>query len=236
MPSFHTMEFVDAADRIETELELVQAFECLLKQLGISQYFLGEVSGVLPDEVLRHGNWNEEWVARYIERDYHYADAVVAKAKSTPNAFDWEALREEGLLKGKAKTVMDEAGGFGIRSGYTVPVFQANGYLAVASFEVDNDIPADRMRAALQLATVYFHARLLAFRDVSLPCDAQLTPRQRECLHWVGAGKTDWEIGEILKISEATVHTHVEKAKRHYKVPSRIQAFVEALRHHELRL
>ncbi|MEQ9590677.1 MAG: LuxR family transcriptional regulator [Parvibaculaceae bacterium] len=236
MPSFRTMEFVDAADSIETELELVQAFERLLKELGISQYFLGEVSGVLPETVLRCGNWNEEWVARYIERDYHYADAVVAKAKSTPNAFDWEAVRQEGLLKGPSKRVMDEAGEFGIRSGYTVPVFQANGYLAVASFEADVDIPADRMRAALQLATVYFHARLLAFRDTALPCDAQLTPRQRECLHWVGVGKSDWEIGEILNIAEATVHSHVENAKRLYKVPTRIQAFVEAVRHHELRL
>lgn len=236
MLSFQTMEFVDAAERVETELELVHAFEDLLKELGISKYFLGEVSGILPEAVLRCGNWNEQWVARYIERDYHYADAVVAKAKSTPNAFDWDTVREEGLLRGKSKKVMDEAREFGIKTGYTVPVFQANGYLAVASFEVEAEVPVQRVRAALQLATVYFHARLLAFRDTYLPCDEQLTSRQRECLHWVGAGKSDWEIGEILGISETTVHTHVENAKRLYKVPTRIQAVVEACRNRELRL
>ena len=180
MLSFQTMEFVEAAERVETELELVHAFEDLLKELGISKYFLGEVSGILPEAVLRCGNWNEQWVTRYIERDYHYAD--------------------------------------------------------VASFEVEAEVPVQRVRVALQLATVYFHARLLAFRDTYLPCDEQLTSRQRECLHWVGAGKSDWEIGEILGISETTVHTHVENAKRLYKVPTRIQAVVEACRKRELRL
>jgi DNA-binding CsgD family transcriptional regulator len=231
-----TMEFVATAERVATETELVKAFEGLLQEIGISQYFLGEVSGVLPDEVLRYGNWNDEWVKRYIEQDYHYVDAIVAKAKSTPKAFGWETVREEGFLSGPSKKVMDEAGEFGIQAGYSVPVFQANGYLAVASFGSGRQAPDQRTRAALQLATVYFHARLLAFRDTYLPCREMLTPRQRECLHWVGAGKSDWEIGEILNIAEATVHSHVENAKRLYKVPTRIQAFVEACRNRELRL
>jgi len=236
MLSLQTMEFVDAAERVETEFELVRAFESFLREIGISQYFVGEVSGILPNDVLRCGNWNEEWVERYIEQDYHYVDAVVAKAKSTPMAFDWETVREESFLRGRSKLVMDEAAEFGIKTGYTVPVFQANGYLAVASFDCNQNAPDQATRAALQLATVYFHARLLAFRDRYLPCDEQLTPRQRECLHWVGVGKSDWEIGEILNIAEATVHTHVENAKRLYKVPTRIQAFVEACRNRELRL
>lgn len=230
------MEFVEAAERVETESELTEAFECLLKAIGICRYHIGQMSGILPDEILLCGNWNEEWVKHYVNHHYYYADAIVAKAKSSPKAFDWETVKEEGLLKGPSKKIMDEAGEFGIQSGYTVPVFQANGYLAVASFESGRAAPNKRTRAALQLATVYFHARLLRFRDTYLPCSELLTPRQRECLHWVGAGKTDWEIGEILNISETTVHSHVENAKRHYKVPTRIQAFVEACRNRELRL
>ena len=236
MLSQRTMEFVDVAERVKTERDLITAFEELLTWLGVSQYYLGAVSGVLPETVLRCGNWDERWVQRYIEQNYHYVDAVVAKAKSTPHMFTWEVVREEGLLKGRAKRVMDEAGEFRIRSGLTVPVFQANGYLAVASFDCSQCEPSQEIRSALQLATLYFHARLLSFADTYLPCDEQLTPRQRECLHWVGAGKSDWEIGEILNISEATVHTHIENAKRLYRVPTRVQAVVEACRNRELRL
>ncbi len=56
----------------------------------------------------------------------------------------------------------------------------------------------------------------------------KLTPRQMEIATWLIAGKTDWEIGEILQISPKTVNFHVENIKRTYGVRSRNQ-FVAAI-------
>jgi len=64
--------------------------------------------------------------------------------------------------------------------------------------------------------------------DVRLP---PLSPRERECLQWIVAGKSDWEIGQILSISEKTVNTHVERAKHKLGVTTRAQVIVAALRH-----
>jgi len=50
--------------------------------------------------------------------------------------------------------------------------------------------------------------------------DHRLTSRQLEIAHWLIAGKTDWEIGEILRISRKTVNYHVEHMKRRYGVHS----------------
>lgn len=36
-----------------------------------------------------------------------------------------------------------------------------------------------------------------------------LTPRERDCLHWVSKGKTSWEIGQILGIGERTANFHI---------------------------
>jgi DNA-binding CsgD family transcriptional regulator len=49
-------------------------------------------------------------------------------------------------------------------------------------------------------------------------------------LRWVAAGKSDWAIGQILRISEKTVNFHVENAKRKLGVGTRIQAVVAAMR------
>ncbi|HVV29191.1 MAG TPA: helix-turn-helix transcriptional regulator [Rhizomicrobium sp.] len=57
----------------------------------------------------------------------------------------------------------------------------------------------------------------------------QLTPRQRDCVVLVARGKSDWEIGRLLGISECTVHKHVEDAKRRFGVSTRIQLVVQAL-------
>lgn len=43
-------------------------------------------------------------------------------------------------------------------------------------------------------------------------------------MEWVAAGKTDWEIGQLLSISPATVHFHVERVKRRLATSSRTHA------------
>src|ERR1700728_3401588 len=57
----------------------------------------------------------------------------------------------------------------------------------------------------------------------------QLTPRQRDCVVLVAQGKSDWEIGQLLGISESTVHKHIEDAKRRFCVSTRVQLVVRSL-------
>jgi DNA-binding CsgD family transcriptional regulator len=63
----------------------------------------------------------------------------------------------------------------------------------------------------------------------------RLTPRELEVLRWVAAGKSDWQIGQILNISAKTANYHVENLKRKFGVSTRLQAIAEALRQGQLR-
>jgi DNA-binding CsgD family transcriptional regulator len=57
-----------------------------------------------------------------------------------------------------------------------------------------------------------------------------LTPREAQVLEWIATGKSDWQIGKILEISNKTVNYHAENLKRKYGVATRIQVVVAALR------
>ena len=57
----------------------------------------------------------------------------------------------------------------------------------------------------------------------------RLTPRERECLEWVAAGKTDWEISQILNISEQTAHGYVQNALTKLNARTRAQAVALAI-------
>ena len=57
-----------------------------------------------------------------------------------------------------------------------------------------------------------------------------LTRRERDCLLWVAEGKTTWEIGQILRISENTVLYHIKNAQEKLGAVSRIHAVAKALR------
>jgi DNA-binding CsgD family transcriptional regulator len=58
----------------------------------------------------------------------------------------------------------------------------------------------------------------------------RVTLREGEVLSWVAAGKSDWAIARILKISDKTVNFHVENAKRKFGVGTRVQAVLAAMR------
>jgi DNA-binding CsgD family transcriptional regulator len=57
-----------------------------------------------------------------------------------------------------------------------------------------------------------------------------LSPREASILSFAASGKTDAEIGGMLKISARTVRFHTDNAKRKLRVATRIQAVTEALR------
>jgi LuxR family transcriptional regulator, quorum-sensing system regulator BjaR1 len=57
-----------------------------------------------------------------------------------------------------------------------------------------------------------------------------LTPRERECLKWAAGGKSEWEISQILGISEHTCEKHLLNAKAKLGAANRVQAVAEAIR------
>jgi DNA-binding CsgD family transcriptional regulator len=62
------------------------------------------------------------------------------------------------------------------------------------------------------------------------PAELPLTPREREVLHWVAAGKGDAQIAAILGASPRTVQKHLQHIYEKLGVESRTAAAMRALR------
>lgn len=56
-----------------------------------------------------------------------------------------------------------------------------------------------------------------------------LSGRELECLSWSSAGKTAWEVGAILGLSEWTVVYHIEKAKRKFGLKRKRETIAQAI-------
>ena len=56
-----------------------------------------------------------------------------------------------------------------------------------------------------------------------------LTTREQDCLHWAAQGKTSWEIGCILGISERTANFHIANICRKLNVRTRQAAITSAM-------
>jgi DNA-binding CsgD family transcriptional regulator len=55
-----------------------------------------------------------------------------------------------------------------------------------------------------------------------------LTARQIEVLHWTQEGKTAWEIGQILNVTDRSVEGHLRRIYLRLNVHTRLQAVFRA--------
>ena len=58
----------------------------------------------------------------------------------------------------------------------------------------------------------------------------KLTPRELECIKWIMCGKSSWEIAKILYCAEGTINFHVANLMKKFKVNTRQQAVVKAIK------
>lgn len=65
-------------------------------------------------------------------------------------------------------------------------------------------------------------------REVAVAHLGPLTPREAEALLWVAEGKTAWEAGTILGITEATTNAHIASAALKLQATNRAHLITRA--------
>jgi LuxR family quorum sensing-dependent transcriptional regulator len=176
-------------------------------------------------------DWPEAWQQRYLEQNYVGSDPAVLHLTRSLLPYSWEDLLDCPEYTKQERNIVLEANEFSLNSGFVVPLPGLRSGSAILTIAGDGVDLSPNDRAELQLAAIYTHSHL---RGLVRPKDDRpqrgISPRERECLHWAAAGKTDWEISEILSISPRTANFHLENAKRKFNVATKMQAVVLALR------
>lgn len=154
------------------------------------------------------------------------------RRQSVPIIWDQATYTSQGLGE-----LWEEQARFGYRTGIAMALHLPEGRHFALGVERDQPLPTDRgeltrLVADLQLFAV--HAQDAAMR-VLTPAPLQperpaLTPRELEVLRWTMEGKTAWEVGGILGITERTVVLHANNAMHKLGCVSKHQAVLKALR------
>lgn len=181
--------------------------------------------------------WPEEWKRRYVDRRYFAHDPMLNELQRTADPFLWSEAQARRTASAPGRRIMGEAAELGMTEGYVVPIYGIGGQLHAITMTGKAPRRDALARAELHLISIYAYARAkqLKGRDSGQQA-ATVGRREREALQWAAAGKTDWEIGELLGISESAAHKRIESAKRKFGVATRVQAIVEALRRGQIQL
>ncbi len=154
------------------------------------------------------------------------------KRQTVPIVWNQRTYVEQGVGE-----LWEMQASYGYNNGICLALHLPEGRHFVLGMDRREALPADpgkltRMVADVQLFAV--HALDSALR-VLLPPEQQLdkphlTPRELETLRWTMDGKTAWEVGQILSITERTTVLHLGNAMRKLACNNKHQAVLKALR------
>lgn len=233
-----TFNYLDEIEHCRSIEQLASRFTAEVGHYGLTNFLITHLppqeSSFEPSIV--HCAWPAAWREHYF---YHYCwkhDPVAARVLTSRSSFLWSEVD----VCGRARNVMDAASSYSLRDGLTIPFSSAPGTVSCISMAGRNCRFPPKGRRAVELMATYTHMKALQLSplqwSVAPRQSGSLSPRERECLRWVASGKSDWEIGTILSISERTARQHVENATRKLGCVNRPQAVAIAIAAREINI
>lgn len=234
----HIDRFIAEIDCSKNIDDVFIALRKHLERLGFerfSYWLLSADQG--PRQPLFISSYPEEWLKRYVNKNYASTDIVPRHVVRVSRPFSWGGVIQGMPLTDSQRLIFNESREFGLHSGASVPIHGPG--KAKGSFSVANDMPEEEFsklfvtrRHEIHLIATYAHEKILTFGITSPPGpNIKLSPREIEILTWTAQGKTRWEISSILSISEDTVKKHIDHCCTKLNVSNKTHAVAIAMTH-----
>lgn len=168
-------------------------------------------------------------------RDRNRRDPVMQHCKSSSVPIVWDQATY--VDAGQAE-LWEEQARFGYRTGICLAVHLPAGRHFCIGVDRDQALPRCENEVARMAGDLHLfaaHVQDAAFRVLVPVVDTPsppplLTPRELECLRWTTEGKTAWEVGRLLGISEQTAVRHLNNASKKLDSVNKHHAVVKAMR------
>lgn len=232
-----TLQFIDNLERADTPEAVCHLLLGITRDYGLTALMAGTVPrpGTPRNRQKSHVmlcEWPQEWLERYVSRNYVDQDPVVTYMKRTPGLVQWQTAADELQVGRSGQKVLGDAGEFKLKDGVAFPLITIEGTIVMVSLGGEAlDISPEGL-GVVSLTSTYAIGRAMKLIHASAIFEQrpELTAREIECLKWAAEGKSEWEISQILGISEHTSEKHLLNAKRKLGAVNRVHAVAEAIR------
>jgi LuxR family transcriptional regulator, quorum-sensing system regulator BjaR1 len=226
------LDFVDAIEASKTSASVITQFEKVIGDLGFHSYIMAGIptSGESLGSLTLANGWPAEWYELYVRKNFHAVDPVPRYCLTTLNPFLWSEVPYDGERDPQAHEVMLRARDFRLDHGFCIPIHYDDAVGAISLAGEHPHLDAET-RNALHLIGVFTHGRLRALERAtpSAPARRRLSEIEAEVVRWAARGKTAWETGQILGLSERNVRWHLEEAQRKLMTKNKTATVAAAL-------
>jgi LuxR family transcriptional regulator, quorum-sensing system regulator SolR len=232
MKSWHE-DHLKALTTIESEQLLFDEIAMLAKDMGFDYCAYGIQMSVPISRpfVASFNNFSKDWSFAHQERNtYLDADSLAELAARNPapkiprtnEVFveapeKWNEARELGLHYGWTQTSRDASGSVGMLT-------LARSVTQMTDYELFEN------KIKMAWLAQFSHANMSRILVPKYAPETLITMtlREKEVLRWTAEGKTAYEIGQILQVSERTVNFHINNVVTKLGASNKTQAAVKA--------
>lgn len=215
-------------DLINTDVQAIMRHDVMVCGVGgVSP------SGSYAHKVLSH-NYPRQYFEELARTDGRVDSPLMQRWRSSQEPVVYESGRDDADFPEEWVRVFNK---------YHLKNTIAHGVLDVqrtlATYFIFSRIPGEvgeREIVLLKLLTPHLHLALVRalttvqeFRRLASNSYEALSDRQKQILRWINEGKTNWEIAQILEMTEKNVKYHIEQIFSKLQVRSRTQAVAKAL-------
>lgn len=226
-PSFNA-----AQNASENDLEFLECLKKAKKESGARFInFSAYRFKTQEPEAIHFVTYPLDWVTHYIKSNYMNIDPLIDFDYRRISFMDWEEIR-------RTKSVEHFFEDFHRRGlgdhGMILTSNLDSGLYGAANFCFNKQKESWSTFRTENMATLRFLTNSLSETYESLyegraVRHYNITQREKECLYWVAMGRTDEEVGALLKIGKWTVVSHLKSAKYKLGCVNRTAAVARAI-------
>jgi DNA-binding CsgD family transcriptional regulator len=231
-----TTELYASLMNVSTETALLKELVSFSENLGFNQacaFMIIRKGGTSRYEAKAVDNYHSDWKESSRTEKLISIDPLIKHSSSSSLPLIWGKDLYE---KAGAADLWDLYHAHGFNSGIAISLRDHLGNIYKIGFSRDQPLTTDprelsRLVADGQLFGTFAQSAMMRIWNPKPDADfPSLTAREIECLSWTLEGKTAWELGVILGITERTANFHLGNAIQKLDCDNKHSAVIKAMR------
>ncbi len=237
---YRLLDFIEFCRCATEQGDVAQALKHLDDIIPFQAGIVGllKVSGSELEQTVRSFSigHSPRFLENYSQQAFALSDPLVARGLSGSEPFSWEdaiASHTQPATARQVKKLLELSADYGLKRGlgYASRPRPHSNEASYICLEMGCEPLSSIHTEALFYALPHLHELLRRLCDKAPEkMTSALSGRELEVMQWLKEGKTAWEIGMILSISERTVKFHIANCYAKLNVTNRSQAIARAMR------
>ncbi len=230
-----TLQMISGIDRARSIKDICNILLNCTSKFGVESILAGTIPTLgspakqQRENILLH-EWPQEWASRYFSKNYIFQDPTIKHISDITKPFMWSELQTPQFMTPISNVIMEEAKAFRLHKGFTVPLVTLEQEVIGFSFSGEKLEIDEIQKNMLTLLATYSIGRAISIRGDASDKIVSLSMREKEAIQWAAEGKTRWEIGELMGISEHGADKHLRMVREKLGTTTTSFAVAEAIR------